>query len=283
MTLGLVVDGLADPLARIDETRELGFEAVSLAFWEETDGIDWGALADGIAERHLPVSTISVYGNPLAEDEKALRVAHGWEVLIQEARRFGVGVVSGFAGRVLGVPVPQSIEPWKRWFADLADLAAGQNVRLAFETCRMGGNWKAGGWNIAYTPRAWELMEAALPGSWFLEWEPGHAILAHADPLTQIRDWMSRVVHLHGKDGRIDHRALARDGVFGGGETGHYCLPGQGDSDWPSLIEAFRSTGFSGSLDIELPPSGPGKPGANLEELDHSLEFLRNLSKTKTP
>lgn len=276
MTLGLLVDGKKDPLKRIDEAIGLGFEAVSLTFWEETNGIDWEALAAGVAAAGLPVSSLSVYGNPLAGDAKADRVAQGWEVLIRKAGLFGAPVISGFAGRVPGEPVPQSLEPWKRWYAPLADLAVAQGVTLAFETCRMGGTWKTGNWNIAYTPRAWDLMDQALPGAWSLEWEPGHAVLGLADPLTQIKGWMHRVVHLHGKDAVMDRSVLARDGAFGGGEPGRYCLPGEGDSDWPGIVTAFEASGFSGSLDIEV-PSPVGDPRGETGDVRRAMAYLRPL------
>lgn len=277
MTLGLLVDGRDHPLERIDEAIDLGFEAISLTFWEETDGIDWGALAAGVVARGLPISALSVYGNPLAGDAKADRVARGWETLIRQAGRFGAPVVSGFAGRVPGEPVAQSLEPWKRWYAPLADLASAQGVTLAFETCRMGGTWKTGNWNIAYTPRAWELMESALPGAWSLEWEPGHAVLALADPLTQIDGWVHRVVHLHGKDAAMHRPVLARDGMFGGGEPGRYCLPGEGDSDWPAIVAAFQASEFFGSLDIEVPSPSRGEQPKGTEEVRRSLAYLRPM------
>ena len=277
MTLGLLVDGSQGAVERLGEAADLGVGTVALTFWEETSGVDWEALAATVADRGLSVSALSVYGNPLAGDAKAERVARGWEVLIRMAGRFGAPVVSGFAGRVPGEPVPQSLEPWKRWYAPLADLAAAQGVTLAFETCRMGGTWKTGGWNIAYTPRAWELMEATLPGAWALEWEPGHAVLALADPLAQIDGWMHRVVHLHGKDAALHRPALARDGAYGGGETGRYCLPGEGDSDWAGIIAEFEASGFVGSLDLEVPSPGPGQGTMSTEDLRKSLGYLRPM------
>lgn len=273
MKLGLLVDGRDRPLERLEALAGSGFETVSLHFWQTTEGIDWGSLAAGVEALGWTVSTLSVYGNPLENDEYGQLTAQGWATLIEQAPRFGAPLVTGFAGRVSGQPVPQSIEPWKAFFAPLLDRAEALGLRLAFENCRMGGTWKTGAWNIAYTPDAWELMDKALPGAWGLEWEPGHAVLALADPLAQIEGWIPRVLHLHGKDGWVDRAVLAR-GAFGSRPFARFCLPGEGDSDWEALLTAFLAAGYRGSLDLEA-HSEPNEPVVGTADLVRSLEYLK--------
>lgn len=272
MKLGILVPGAEATPSRLRELKSVGFETVSLFFWEQVDPLDWDGLADSLQAVDWRVSSLSLYGNPLG-GSKSLATSQGWETLLREAPRLGAPLVSGFAGRIPGVPVPESIAPWKEFFAPLLDRADAAGLRVAFETCRMGGNWKTGTWNIAYCPAAWELMEETLPGRWDLEWEPGHAVLSHADPLSQIAGWEARVAHLHGKDARIDQAALARHGAFGGMPLGNYTLPGQGDSDWGKILGYFAALHFEGSLDIEVP--NPNQTA--LSDLEKAFRFLSHL------
>ncbi len=276
MTLGILIKGQESSLDQLRFWKEAGFEAVSLHFWQSAQGVDWGQLAEAVAALNWTVSSLSVYGNPLGTDEGAQQTVLGWQTLMREAPRFSTALVSGFAGRLPGEPVPQSIEPWKRWLSPLLDQAETRQLRVAFETCRMGGTWKSGDWNIAYTPDAWELMEEALPGRWSLEWEPGHAILCGADPLAQIAGWIPRVAHLHGKDATFEEPRLARNGLYGKSNPGRYSLPGQGLSDWDAILNAFQAAGFQGSLDLEA-PSNPKEPPATADEMIRSLTYLKGL------
>ncbi len=275
MKFGLLVDGNDRPLERLDTLKGSGFETVALHFWQTVNGVDWPSLATGIFARGWAVSSLSVYGNPLEDSEAGQQTVKSWEVLVDQAPRLGAPLVTGFAGRLTGRSVPDSIEPWKAFFAPLVDRAEDRGLKIGFENCRMGGTWKTGNWNIAYTPDAWELMERAFPGRWGLEWEPGHAVLGLADPLVQIKDWLPRVLHLHGKDGKLDRTVLDR-GAFGAKPFAKFCLPGEGDSDWGILLRTLEAAGYRGCLDLE-PHSEPGEAPVAHSDLLKSLAYLKRV------
>ncbi len=250
--LGVIVDGSERPAQRISLLKAQGFESFSLSFWQHTGDADLARLSDEIAALGIRVSALSIYGNVLSADEGAEATARAWRDLVRLAPRFGTPLVSGFAGRIPGKPVDQCIGAWKDFFSPLLEEAEQSGVRLAFENCRMGGNWKTGSWNIAINPDAWDLMEHALSStSWGIEWEPGHALLALADPYAQLEYCVGRVLHVHGKDGALDAANLSRNGMTGSAPTGTFRFPGFGDCDWKRLYSILDASGYDGTVDIE--------------------------------
>lgn len=231
-----------------------GFESFQLTFGHHVGDIDLPALAEALrseaenAADPWVISTVGVYGNPLVEAE----VAADWLKLIQSASLFGCDIVSGFAGRIPDVPVPESIPKFREVFTPLAAAAEEHGVRLAFENCDMGGDWQRGDWNIAHAPAAWELMFDAVPSKAIgLQWEPCHQLVSFVDPLPQLRKWVHKVFHIHGKDATVMWDVVRNEGIRGGATYVYHRTPGFGDSSWTDLISILRMGQFRGSIDIE--------------------------------
>lgn len=253
--IGTLVKGDDQPEQAIRKLAAQGFESFSIMYWGKVSG-DIAATASAVCktagETGAIVSSISVYGNPLSGDEAGTATQASIETLVENAPGFGCSLVSCFAGRVPGTAVPASIEAWKALFGPLVDHAEARGVRLAFENCRMGDTWKTGKWNIAINPDAWQLMFDALPSKFLgLEWEPCHQVEALADPLVQLKDWLPRIFHVHGKDARVDRDLLAARGLYGKTRWHQSCLPGNGDTDWYSLFKCLSDGGYAGTVDVE--------------------------------
>ena len=98
--------------------------------------------------------------------------------------------------------------------------------------------------------------------------DTGHLLLGGGDPVTAVRDWGSRVNHLHVKDVRID---MLRQVVAEGAgmrtlwERGVFCALGEGDLDLLDLLSAVRESGYAGWLVVEQDVV-PG-PGDTFESL----------------
>lgn len=233
-----------------------GFESFQLTFWRHIGDLDLQKLADEIRavldaadgpDRPV-ISALGVYGNPLVDDQTAQDFGRA----IDACKLFGCDIVAGFAGRVVDKPVPDSIPRYKEVFGPLAQRAADQGVRIAFENCDMGGDWQRGDWNIAHSPHAWELMFDALPADNIgLEWEPCHQMVSLVDPLAQLRQWVGKVFHLHGKDATVMWDVIRARGIRGGQPYVYHRHPGLGDTDWRNIITILRLGGFTGSIDIE--------------------------------
>ncbi|MGD9941406.1 MAG: sugar phosphate isomerase/epimerase family protein [Clostridia bacterium] len=253
--IGTLVKGDENPELAIRQLAGQGFESFSIMYWGHVSG-DLAATASTVcqaaSETGTIVSSVSVYGNPLSGDEAGIATQAGIIALIDQAGSFGCSLVSCFAGRVPGTAVPASIEAWKSFFGPLAERAEARGVQLAFENCRMGDTWKTGKWNIAINPDAWHLMFDALPSETLgLEWEPCHQVEALADPLAQLKDWLPRIIHIHGKDARVNRELLASRGLYGSNRWHQPCLPGNGDTDWRELLRILVDGGYAGAVDIE--------------------------------
>ncbi|HEV7225352.1 MAG TPA: sugar phosphate isomerase/epimerase, partial [Pirellulales bacterium] len=149
-------------------------------------------------------------------------------------------------------PVPESMPAFKQVFAPLAQRAEDRGVRIAFENCDMRGTWDYGDWNIAHAPTAWELMFNEVPSPALgLEWEPCHQMVSLIDPLPQLRKWIDKVFHVHGKDATVMWDVIRTSGIRGGKQYVHHRTPGFGDTNWNDVITILRLGGYRGSIDIE--------------------------------
>jgi sugar phosphate isomerase/epimerase len=247
-----------------------GFESFSLTFWKTCEDIDFKKLArevNAVLEgTDAVISSLGIFGNPLETGDEDKKTLQGWRKCIDNAHLFNCDIVAGFAGRLRGKPIDQSMKRYAKIFGPLAKRAADKGVRIAFENCDMGGTWADGDWNIAHNPTAWAMMFDALPADNVgLEWEPCHQMVSLIDPMPQLREWMPKIFHVHGKDATIHwdvvrkygvHTSMHADvalpvGVQAAPAFAYHRTPGFGDSNWTDIISDLRRGGFTGSIDIE--------------------------------
>ena len=231
-----------------------GFESFQLTFGHHIGELDLVKLAAetrellAAAAGEITISALGLYGNPLTDEQ----TARDWQRVIDAAIDFDCPVVGGFTGRIPDQPVPDSIEPFRSVFTPLAERAAERGIRIAFENCDMGGDWERGDWNIAHCPRAWEMLFDAVPcAALGLEWEPCHQMVSFVDPLPQLKTWVDRIFHIHGKDAQIEWDVISQQGIRSGLPYVAHRTPGFGETDWTRLISILRERGYTGSIDIE--------------------------------
>ncbi len=229
-----------------------GFESFELTMWQYVpDGLNLAETAKQVSDvlgDKAVISSLGIYGNPL-QDEKC---AQHWETVIAHAKDFGATCVCGFAGALEDRPVDESMPQFKKVFGKLAKLAADQGLKIAFENCDMGGTWESPRWNIAHAPRAWEMMFNEVPGDTLgLEWEPCHQMVSLIEPIPQLRQWVGRIYHIHGKDATIEWDRIKGEGLRSGRGFVRHRTPGFGDSNWTDIISILREAGWRGTIDIE--------------------------------
>ena len=243
---------------RADETIKSilshGFESFQITFGSHIGQIDLPILADRVQEvlaksnQQSVISAVGLYGNPLTDTE----TANDWKRIINAVELFGAKIVSGFTGRIPHRPVPESLEAFKDFFIPLAEQAEDRGIRIAFENCDMQGNWESGDWNIAHCPRAWEMMFNEVSSSAIgLEWEPCHQMVSFVDPLPQLKQWIDRIFHIHGKDAQVEWDVIRSEGIRSGLPFVAHRTPGFGETDWTRLIGILRQHCYRGSIDIE--------------------------------
>lgn len=263
----------------IRKIAPLGFECFQINFWK---AMPKNTTLDQMAEdvrkvldeagKGQVISTLGMYGNPLMEDE----VAQGWHKLIDAAERFGTNLICGFTGGVEGKSLPDSMPRFAEVFGPICKKAADKGIRIAFENCQMGSDWHSAKMNMAYCPAAWELLFNAVPADNLgLEWEPCHQMCQLIDPLPQLRKWVSKVFHLHGKDATIDRQLVATEGISAGKKFAYHRTPGFGDTNWTDIISILRMAGYKGAIDIEGWHDPVYRGELELTGQVHGLNYLR--------
>ncbi len=254
----------------IRQIQHHGFESYSLTFWQTLGDCDLERLADELkpvlAETGAVISSVGIFGNPLEDGEKDVQTREGWEKLIDAAPLFGCDVICGFTGRLRGKAIHESRDRFREVFQPLADKAGEKDLKIAFENCDMGGTWQEGDWNIAHNPLAWEIMFDAVPlPNMGLEWEPCHQMVSLMDPMPQLKEWLPKIFHVHGKDATIHWDVIHKYGIHSSVHADpntdlpvqlapsfvEHRTPGFGDSNWTDIITELRRGGFKGCIDIE--------------------------------
>ncbi|GIQ71118.1 sugar phosphate isomerase/epimerase [Xylanibacillus composti] len=253
--IGTLVGG-GDAVRVLPQIIPYGFESFGLNFWQTTGNVDLVETAKRvreIADEHdIVISTLGIFGNPLTGTGKNADTLASWERLIDAAELFGTNMVNGFTGRIVDRPIEESIPKFKEVFGELAKRAADRGVRIAFENCDMNGDWWRGDWNIAHNPTAWEMMFDAVPADNIgLEWEPCHQMVSLIDPIPQLRKWVDKIFHVHGKDATIAWDIVKEYGVHGPKQYVWHRTPGFGDTNWSDIITILRQHGYKGTIDIE--------------------------------
>jgi len=255
--IGTLVGG-GEALRVIPQILPYGFESFSVTFWQTTGEVNLKetakALQDLLAEKDIPISCVSIFGNPLTGAGSNADTLASWERLIDHAHLFGTDLVTGFTGRIPDCPISESIPKFKEVFGALTKRAQDQGVRIAFENCDMGGNWERGEWNIAHNPTAWEMMFDAVPmDNIGLQWEPCHQMVSLIDPIPQLRKWVEKkkIFHIHGKDCTIAWDIVREYGVHGPRQFAWHRTPGFGDCNWSDIITILMQGGYQGTIDIE--------------------------------
>jgi sugar phosphate isomerase/epimerase len=232
-----------------------GFESLQLMWWQHARH-DLRRLAgevrDAIGDADVTIPTLAMFGNPLEGTEIDRETYDGWVRLIDNAHLFGATVVAGFTGRLRGKPLPESLPRYKQVWGELGRRAADKGVKIAFENCPMLGTWETGDWNIAHNPAAWEMMFNELPlDNIGLEWEPCHQLFYLIDPMPQLRTWIPKIFHVHGKDATVRWDVVRTHGIHGKIPFAFHRTPGFGDTNWTDVISELRLGGYENSIDIE--------------------------------
>lgn len=230
-----------------------GFETVAINNHMSLYGIkleEHSKLVLGMLEgTGVEVSTLGYYCNAVQNEDHKKTL----EYVIDCAKLYGAKTVATFGGGLEGKSVDESMSKFGEVFRELSKRAEDNGVRIAIENCPMGGTWDNLTCNLAINPRAWEMMfnEVDSPALG-LEWEPAHQMIQLIDPLPQLRKWVGKVYHVHGKDASVDWAAVKEYGVLC--NTDRYAperLVGFGDTDWRDVISILHYGGYEGDICVE--------------------------------
>ncbi len=280
--------------------REIGYDCVEVMCWPSRQAerryagvshLDVGemgpekvaAVQELVRESGVAVSGLGYYPNPLSPDENDSRqiVDHLTKV-IRATAALGLKHCNTFVGRDWRLTVeenwPRFLEVWR----PLVKLAEELQVYLGIENCPMlfsRDEWP-GGKNLAISPRVWRKMFQDLQSPYFgLNYDPSHLVWQQIDYLAPIREFGSRIFHVHAKDMRVDRHLLNEIGILGFPPEYHIPkIPGLGDVDWGAFISLLTDIGFQGSVCVEVEDRAfEHSTEGRLRSLRQSHTYLRNF------
>ena len=248
-----------------------GFEMLEVACWPAAGGerrryagvshVDVAKLdaekVHATLERHgLEISSLAYYPNNLHPDPAERRAANAHlRKVIDAAATLGVPTVGTFAGRDKTRNVPDNFREFRKVWPRLVAYAEDKGVNVAIENCPMIFSWDEwpGGTNLASTPAAWDEMFSIVPSARFgLNLDPSHLVWLQIDHERVVRDYASRILHVHAKDMEIDREGLYRHGTASQGMGWQVPrLPGLGEVRWDRFLSQLYRVGYDGVVSVE--------------------------------
>jgi sugar phosphate isomerase/epimerase len=275
MKLGILTAPFADsPLEDVaDWAAASGFGALEIACWpaaggetrryagtahlpiEDMTAARGGEIMGMLADKGLSVSGLGYYPNPLHGDAAHRDSVTGHlKAVITAAGLMGVGVVNTFVGGDRTLTADRNWARATEIFPPILAHAHECGVILAFENCPMifsGDEWP-GGHNIAYAPRIWRRIFETWGDGVGMNYDPSHLVWQMIDQARFIREFGSRMVHVHAKDLMIDRDGLYDHGILSAGIGWQVPrMPGLGEVDWPAFFSGLYRAGYDGPVVIE--------------------------------
>ncbi|MBC8002765.1 MAG: sugar phosphate isomerase/epimerase, partial [Opitutaceae bacterium] len=186
------------------ERKFAGVTHVDVAGFTQARADDINALC---TKHGVSLSGLGYYPNPLDPDPTvAKRVVDHLKKVIVAAEKLGLENVNTFVGRDWTKSVddnwPRFLKTWKPVIA----FAEDHGIKIGIENCPMSftaDEWP-GGKNLFTTPVIWRRAFSDIPSKNFgLNYDPSHFVLQHMDPASPLREFQSKLFHLHAKDVKI--------------------------------------------------------------------------------
>jgi len=248
-----------------------GFEMLEVACWPSSGGekrryagvshidvenLDPEAVQSTFERTGLEISSLAYYPNNLHPDPASREEANDHlRKVIDAAAALGVRIVGTFVGRDKDRSLPENLEEFGKVWPPLVEYAGERGVTIAIENCPMIFSYDEwpGGTNLAYAPAIWDEMFSIVPAENFgLNLDPSHLVWLQIDYERAVRDYASRIVHVHAKDLEIDRDGLYRNGTLSGGIGWQVPrLPGLGEVRWDRFLAALYAAGYDHVVSIE--------------------------------
>jgi sugar phosphate isomerase/epimerase len=252
---------------------ESGFQAIEVACWPlekatrryagvthidvmDLDKVKAKEVCKMLDGYGLQISSLGYYPNPLhPEVEHRETVINHLKKVIEGAAMLDVPIVGTFIGKDKNKTVPQNLEDYAKVWPPIVKFAKDHGVKIAIENCPMLFSYDEwpGGNNLASTPAIWHKMWEIIPDDNFgLNLDPSHLILQMIDYERVIREFSSKIFHVHAKDLHIDREGLYNNGVLSQGMGWQVPrLPGLGDMDWAKFFAALTAARYDYVVSIE--------------------------------
>ena len=233
--------------------RYAGVSHIDVAGLDKSKAKEIRSMLDGCG---LLISSLGYYPNPLDPDadQRHIVIDHLKKV-IEAAALLEVPVVGTFIGKDKNKTVPANLEEYAKVWPPIVKFAREHGVKIGIENCPMIFSYDEwpGGNNLASTPAIWRKMWEIIPDDNFgLNLDPSHLVLQMIDYERVVREFSSRIFHVHAKDLHIDREGLYNNGVLSQGMGWQVPrLPGLGDMDWQKFFAALTAARYDYVVSIE--------------------------------
>jgi sugar phosphate isomerase/epimerase len=231
----------------------------------------------------LSISGLGYYPNPLSADPEESKVATDQiRRVVDAAALLGVPVANTFIGRDPKKSVDENWPRFREVWPPLIRYAEERGIKIGIENCPMlftNDEWP-GGKNLAYSPAIWRRMFEEIPSANFgLNYDPSHLIWLKIDEAAPLREFASRLVHVHAKDVRVDQSRLNEVGIMGTPLQFHTPkLPGMGDVNWGRFFSILTDAGYDGPVCVEVEDRAyEGSLESRIRSLRQSANYLRQF------
>lgn len=231
------------------------------------------------AKYGVGISGLGYYPNPLDPDPVVSKKAvDHFKKVIMAAERLGLKNANTFVGRDWTKTVEENWPRFLKTWKPLIAFAEDHGIKVGIENCPMSfsrDEWP-GGKNLAVSPVIWRRMFSDISSKNFgLNYDPSHFVLQQMDPLSPLREFKSKLFHLHAKDMMVRRDKLNEVGVFAFPKEWHTPrIPGFGDIDWAKFMATVYEVGYDGPVCVEVEDDTFGKTLAGRQA---SLRISRNV------
>lgn len=231
----------------------------------------------------VQISGLGYYPNPLSPDRQEARAAISHlKRVIRAAAKLGLKNVNTFIGRDWTKSIDDNWPTFLKTWKPIIELAEKNKIKIGIENCPMlftEDEWP-GGKNLGTSPEIWQRMFSDISSRYFgLNYDPSHMIWQHMDYLRPLKDFKTKLFHIHAKDVRLDQDRLDKVGIMAHPNQYHTPkLPGMGDVDWGKFFSYLTDAGFTGSVCVEVEDrSFEGSIKDRIRSLRQSYQYLRQF------
>jgi len=170
------------------------------------------------AKHGVSITALGYYPNALDPNPEVAKAAvNHLKKVIKAAAALGLKNVNTFVGRDWTRSVDDNWPRFLKTWRSLIAFAEDHDIRIGIENCPMlftRDEWP-GGKNLMTTPAIWRRAFSDIPSKRFgLNYDPSHFVLQQMDPASPLREFQSKLFHLHAKDVKIRRDRLNQVGVF---------------------------------------------------------------------
>lgn len=258
------------------ERKYAGVTHVDVTALTQARADDINALC---AKHGVALSALGYYPNALDPDPEVARrcVVHLKKVIVA-AQKLGLKTVNTFTGRDWTKSVDDNWPRFQKTWRPLIAFAEDHGIRIGIENCPMlftRDEWP-GGKNLMTTPVIWRRAFSDIASENFgLNYDPSHFVLQQMDPANPLREFQSKLFHVHAKDVKIRRDRINDTGVFAHPLEWHQPrIPGYGEMDWAKFMSALMETTYRGPVCIEVEDDTFGK---TLEGRQRAVKVAGNV------